>query len=88
MGYDYEITYKKGNEHVVTDALSRAPSSELFAISISALFTELIDCVKGSWAVDPDCSKLKQMVMEGTRPKKYAWRNGLFQCEGAHRGRS
>lgn len=29
LGYDYEITYKKGTENVVTDALSRQGCEEL-----------------------------------------------------------
>ena len=36
FGYDYEITYKKGKENVVADALLRLPKqAEFLAISLS-----------------------------------------------------
>ena len=36
MGYDYDITYKKGKDHLVTDALSRTfdDQGSLSAISM------------------------------------------------------
>lgn len=42
MGYDYEISYKKGKENVVAIAFSRVQTGELMAIAISSISTELM----------------------------------------------
>jgi hypothetical protein len=35
FGYDYDIIYKKGNENVVVDTLSRKYEEEGFLLSVS-----------------------------------------------------
>ena len=42
MGYDYEICYKKGQDNVVADGLSRIPVAQLLTLSISTINTELL----------------------------------------------
>jgi len=46
MGYDYEVSYKKGKEKVVADGLSRIPAAQLLAISTSSIHATLLEDVK------------------------------------------
>lgn len=54
MDYDYEITYKNGVEDVADDALLRVPSSELSALTLPIISTELMDRVQSSWEMNVD----------------------------------
>ncbi|GJR90561.1 retrotransposable element Tf2 [Tanacetum coccineum] len=50
LGYDYEILYKKGNENVVADALSRVnQSGELLQMAVSHVASDVWEKVKESW---------------------------------------
>jgi len=43
LGFDYEIGYRKGNENIAVNALSRISSSELNALVISMISTDLME---------------------------------------------
>jgi hypothetical protein len=43
LGFDYEIGYKKGKENIAVNALSRISSSELNALVISMISTDLME---------------------------------------------
>ncbi|GKE02356.1 hypothetical protein Tco_1390339, partial [Tanacetum coccineum] len=49
LGYDYEIIYKKGNENVVADALSKVnQSGELLQLAVSYVASDVWEKVKDS----------------------------------------
>jgi len=41
MGYDFEISYRRGKENVVANALSRTSCSEIFHMTLSLVSTDL-----------------------------------------------
>lgn len=45
-GFDFLIEYKKGPENTVADALSRVSQSQLLALSVSSVHTELWEQLK------------------------------------------
>nr|GFA99071.1 hypothetical protein [Tanacetum cinerariifolium] len=63
MGIDYEISYKKGAENEVADALSRlTTSAELNAIILSSIESELLGKVNANWAANIDVQLLIQQL--------------------------
>ena len=68
MGYDYDISYKKGKENVVTDALSRLHNGKLMAIVISSIFTNLIQEIQKSWKNDPYIKDLISQLRDHNLP--------------------
>lgn len=48
MPFNYDISYKKGKENVVADALSKMCKPKLFTMSLSSLSTKLLDEIEAS----------------------------------------
>ncbi|KAL3500921.1 hypothetical protein ACH5RR_040014 [Cinchona calisaya] len=63
MGYDYEITHKKGHDNIVADALTRIPHENLEASlqAVSFLQSDLVNQIKKNWTKD---AKLKSILQE------------------------
>nr|GEY19094.1 putative mitochondrial protein [Tanacetum cinerariifolium] len=71
IGFDYEVTYKKGKDNVVADALLRKEgNSECFSLNTTSITTELYDKVKQTWTTDDKlkaiCDKLYGMARQKT----------------------
>ena len=58
MGYTYEIHYKKGQDNLVTDALSRIPSTEVLFLAISVIQSDILDLIKASYSLDPSLQQI------------------------------
>ncbi|GJS76205.1 retrotransposon-related protein [Tanacetum coccineum] len=87
MGFDYEISYKKGSENVAADALSRVPTndeeSQMFSLITTTVSSPLWEQIKGSWEQDQTLKdlidKIKGQTNNGT---KYTWSNGQLRRKG------
>lgn len=49
FGFDYEIEYKKGNDNLITNALSRISSKKLSDLTLYSIFTNIMEIIKKSW---------------------------------------
>ncbi|GKA80245.1 retrotransposon-related protein [Tanacetum coccineum] len=84
LGFDYEISYNKGSDNVVADALSRLTNgSELNSLILSTITSELLQKVQGSYANDPDLQKIIHKLINGTQTSdKYAWESNVLKRKG------
>lgn len=83
LGFDYEISYKKGAENVVADALSRVPSGvELNAI-LTTMTSDMFTQVQNSWKDDIDVQQLIVKLDNKTYGSdKYEWKNDQLRRKG------
>ncbi|GJR30316.1 retrotransposable element Tf2 [Tanacetum coccineum] len=67
MGYDYEISYKKGSENTAADALLRISNgSELCSLILSSVTSDLLQQIKNSWEGDVDLQLLITQMTDHT----------------------
>ncbi|GJS65334.1 putative mitochondrial protein [Tanacetum coccineum] len=67
LGYDYEISYKKGSENYVVDALYMISNgSELCYLVLSTVSSDLLQQIKSSWEKDVDLQLLIQQIANHT----------------------
>jgi len=52
-GYTYEIQYKKGQDNLAADALSRMPSAEVLFLALLVIQTDILDLIKVNYPLDP-----------------------------------
>ncbi|GJW64950.1 retrotransposon-related protein [Tanacetum coccineum] len=68
MGYHYEISYKKGSENIVADALSRVSGgTELNSLVLTSISSDLLQQVKDSYAND----LVLKVVVQQLQTKNY-----------------
>ncbi|GKV27572.1 hypothetical protein SLEP1_g36732 [Rubroshorea leprosula] len=83
MGYDFSISYKKGKENVVVDALSRVSSNQLMQMAVFRILPGIYEEVRLSWEVDPVrreiCNKLQQGSLKDSA---YTWSEGQLRRKG------
>ncbi|KAJ0624009.1 putative nucleotidyltransferase, Ribonuclease H [Helianthus annuus] len=73
MGYSYEITYKKGSENLVADALSRVSGMALLQMGCSSIDPLLWPKFQAAWAADGDCQQLISQLQQGQVVKQFSW---------------
>lgn len=85
MGYDYDITYKKGKDNVTADALSRmcVPEMQLNVITMDVTSKATMDQIKASWNSDVKLqSIIQQLKSNGGKGLKYEWLNEQLLRKG------
>lgn len=80
LGFDYEISYKKGCENIAADALSRVNSGmEIYDMALSSITSDLQQRVVESWKDDVDLQFLIQKLQQDpSLLPKYKWYNNLL----------
>lgn len=76
IGFDYEICYKRGNENVVADVLSRIQGHELLAIALSVGQGTLLTEIEDSWR-DPQLSLAIERLKSGQKGQ-FTWKQGML----------
>lgn len=74
LGYDYEISYKKGKDNVAADALSRKfkDVGTLHTLSLPTL--DWIQEVQQEWKQDvPTQQLIQQLITDSTTKPGYSW---------------
>nr|GEZ75931.1 hypothetical protein [Tanacetum cinerariifolium] len=83
MGFDYEVSYKKGSENGATDAVSRVQTSDLFSMITTLITTELAKKIKASWLEDEKLLAIIKKLQYGQEAKKhYVWSNNQLTRKG------
>ncbi|GJS74590.1 putative mitochondrial protein [Tanacetum coccineum] len=84
LGFDYEISYKKGSENIVADALSRVEgSAELNSLILSTITSDLLQKVKDSYVQDSGIQeKIKQLIDGTYSGNKYTWEGAILKRKG------
>ena len=79
FGYDFHISYKKGLDNQVIDALSRVHISELLSLSVSSASNSLLPQIQDSWSLDSQlCSLISQLQAQPHATGIYTWSNGVL----------
>ncbi|PKA49390.1 hypothetical protein AXF42_Ash016579 [Apostasia shenzhenica] len=84
-GYDFKISYKKGQENTAADALSRKFIPEGIALNaiLQGTSTELLKEIKNSWNVDTQLKEIIKKLQDGTHMEKpYTFVNNQLRWKG------
>ncbi|KAD7479936.1 hypothetical protein E3N88_03072 [Mikania micrantha] len=79
MGYDYEISYKKGVDNVVADGLSRVEGLALFEMGVSSIDSMLLQRIKEIWNSDMQLQAVIKQVGAGHQVKNVSWDGQLLK---------
>lgn len=82
MGFDYEICFKKGKENVVADGLSRIPTVQLIALTVSSLDYELLAHIKQSWKNDDSTQIILDKLGKGETLPEYTLSQDILYRNG------
>ena len=81
MGYDFEVTYKKGSSNTMVDALFRKPQATLCALS--TITSDLLQKIQHSWLGDPSLVHLLHKLKNALdKVSKYSWQEGQLRGKG------
>lgn len=73
LGYDYEISYKKGVENRAANALSRVEGPELLTFTLSSVSSEMLNQIKDRWAQDKDSLDLIATLKLSQGSTRFNW---------------
>ncbi|KAL4301768.1 hypothetical protein GQ457_10G007190 [Hibiscus cannabinus] len=84
MGYDYEVSYKKGINNVVADSLSRRPIEvSCFEITVTSVSNDTLARVTDTWQQDPKLRKIIEELKDGKKKHgKYTWDGRQLRRKG------
>ena len=78
MGLSYVIQYKRGQENVVADALSRASHGDLLHLSISSISSKLWELLTPAYASDVALQTLISQVKDQPCTLIILWWMGFY----------
>ena len=82
LRFDYEITYKKGKENVLADALSQLPE-QVEVSTVSLPTSDFLEDIKMEWQEDSDTSKIIKKLEEAPSPMAhYNWDSKELHYKG------
>ena len=82
LGFDFEITYKKGKENVLADALSQLPE-QVEVSTVSLPTSDFLEDIKMEWQEDSDTSKIIKKLEEAPSPMAhYNWDSKELHYKG------
>lgn len=83
MVYDYSITYKKGQDNLVADALSRLPTIEVQFHTISHVSSDFVERIRTSYIADAHLQQLMQRLQQNPMINPlYLLRGGVLYRNG------
>jgi hypothetical protein len=83
LGYDYTISYKRGIENRVVDALSRQQEESVSLSAISYVHLDWLDRMKEDLKQDPWIqAKISKLQHDHFMAKHYSMQDGLLQYDG------
>ena len=71
LSFDYEIVYKKAKENVAADTLSRITGTQVMALTLSNIETNLLDKIKAPWEKEDDLQQLIHNLASSQQQSKY-----------------
>ena len=83
MGYDYEITYKKGKDNLVADALSCTFDDHASLSAISMPIPNWLQCVQQGYVNDSSLSQIiQQLASNPSLVPHYSWDGSSLRYKG------
>ena len=83
MGYDYEITYKKGKDNLVVDALSRTFDDHASLSAISMPIPNWLQSVQQGYVNDSSLSQIiQQLASNPSLVPHYSWDGSSLRYKG------
>lgn len=80
MGYNFEITYKKGSENIMVDALSL----EFSLIAISIVNSKKWGRIQDSWKSDAEVAHIIEQLQKDSQSKpNYVWEHNQLKSKGS-----
>jgi hypothetical protein len=79
LGYDYEISYKKGIDNTDAGALSRMEGLALFQMGISSINPILWLKIQASWSSNLKAQELIRKLQLGHPIKNFSWDGQIFK---------